>query len=92
VVAHDPYVREADWRRVLNHDQQVPLTSDLWQALEGADCAALVTRHREYQAQDLSRAKAVMRTPVLVDGRDVFETERFGESGGTYRGVGKGVV
>jgi len=54
VVAHDPYVREADWRRALSNGTEVPLTDDLWQALDGADCAALVTRHREYQVLDLS--------------------------------------
>jgi UDP-N-acetyl-D-mannosaminuronic acid dehydrogenase len=54
VVAHDPYVREADWRRALGDGVKVPLTGDLWQALDGADCAALVTRHRGYETLDLS--------------------------------------
>jgi hypothetical protein len=37
----------------------VPLTDDLWEALKGADCAALVTRHREYNVLDLRRMKGV---------------------------------
>jgi UDP-N-acetyl-D-mannosaminuronic acid dehydrogenase len=89
VAAHDPYVREADWRRVLNHDHQVPLTTDLWQALEGADCAALVTRHREYQGLALKSVRDVMRTPVLVDGRNVFDVARCVGAGFVMHAIGK---
>jgi uncharacterized repeat protein (TIGR04076 family) len=46
VVAHDPYVRERDW--VESGGDGVPLTRNLAEALEGADCAAIVTRHRPY--------------------------------------------
>jgi len=90
VVAHDSYVREADWRRALNHDHQVPLITDLWAALDGADCAALVTRHREYQGLALEGVRDVMRTPVLVDGRNVLSLETGGSARMVYRGVGKG--
>jgi UDP-N-acetyl-D-mannosaminuronic acid dehydrogenase len=90
VVAHDPYVRRADWQRALGQGVQVPLTDDLWDALGRADCAALVTRHRGYQALDLGRAKEVMRTPALVDGRNVFDLARCAEAGFVARAVGKG--
>ena len=90
VVVHDPYVQEADWRRALGKGAEVPLTDNLWEVLDGADCAALVTRHREYQALDLRRVKAVMRTPVLVDGRDVFRAESCRRVGIVCKGVGKG--
>jgi UDP-N-acetyl-D-mannosaminuronic acid dehydrogenase len=90
VVAHDPYVHEVDWCRALGERAEVPLTDDLWEALDEADCAVLVTRHREYQALDLRRVKDVMRTPALVDGRDVFRAESCRRVGIVYRGVGKG--
>jgi UDPglucose 6-dehydrogenase len=73
VTTHDPYVREADWARVLGDGRDVPLTADLDAALCGADCTALVTRHREYEALDFQRVKDVMRAPALVDGRNVFD-------------------
>ena len=90
VVAHDPYVREVDWRRALGDGVDVPLTADLWEALKEADCAALVTRHTEYQAPDLQRVKDVMRTPVLVDGRNAFDPAECAEAGFVVRAVGKG--
>ncbi len=90
VVAHDPYVREADWRRALGDDVEVPLIDDLWEALEGTDCAVLVTRHREYQALDLRRMNELMRRLVLVDGRDVFDPTRCEEVGFVVRKLGRG--
>jgi UDP-N-acetyl-D-mannosaminuronic acid dehydrogenase len=97
VVAHDPYVREADWQRALdlqfvirNSQPVVPLTDDLWEALNGADCAALVTRHREYQRLELRQMKALMRIPVLIDGRNVFDLANCAEAGFAVRAVGKG--
>ena len=90
VVAHDPYVREADWRRALGDGVDVPLAENLWEALRGADCVALVTRHREYQALDLQGMKDAMRTPVLVDGRDVFDPVRCAKVGFVMRTVGRG--
>ncbi|HEC35653.1 MAG TPA: nucleotide sugar dehydrogenase [Anaerolineae bacterium] len=88
VVAHDPYVRERDW--VESGGDSVPLTRDLAEALEGADCAAIVTRHRPYLDLDLEQVGSLMRTPVLVDGRNAFDGEVCGQNGIVYRGVGKG--
>lgn len=90
VVAHDPYVRSPDWRRALGDGVDVPLIDDVWAALSGAHCAALVTRHREYQVLNLRRMKDVMHTPVLVDGRNEFDPKTCRAVGMIYRGVGKG--
>ncbi|MBN1811835.1 MAG: nucleotide sugar dehydrogenase, partial [Anaerolineae bacterium] len=90
VVAHDPYVRAADWERVLGDGCEVVLTADLDEALQGADCAALVTRHRDYQGLDLERTKSAMRTAALVDGRGVFSVQGLGAAGWVHRCVGQG--
>jgi UDP-N-acetyl-D-mannosaminuronic acid dehydrogenase len=94
VVAHDPYVREVDWRRALGGGVDVPLLiEDFWEALEGADCAALVTRHREYQAlENWRRVKDIMHTPALVDGRNVFDPAACMEVGLVVRAVGRRVI
>lgn len=90
VLAHDPYVREPDWRRELGNELSVPLSKDLWLMLEGSDCAAVVTGHRIYYEIDLARMAAVMRSPVLVDGRNVFDGKRCRAVGLVYYGLGKG--
>lgn len=81
VVGHDPHVRDFP---------EVDLTRDLDAALSGADCIAIVTKHREYFKLNLSRARKLMRTPVIVDGRNVIDRRRAERAGFLYKGVGKG--
>jgi len=90
VVAHDPYVRQADWRRVLGDGLEVPLTDDPWEALKDADCGALVTRHQAYQALDPAQMRNAMRTPVLVDGRNAFDVQACRAAGLICEGLGRG--
>lgn len=89
VIAHDPHVRHADWQRALD-GAEVPLLHDLGEALRGADCAALVTAHREYLALDPARVAATMRTAAVVDGRSALEAGAWRGAGVVYRGLGKG--
>jgi UDP-N-acetyl-D-mannosaminuronic acid dehydrogenase len=81
VVAHDPYVRG------LNGYE---LTRDLPMALKGADAAVIVTKHRQYYDLDLAWLKETMRTPILVDGRNVFDARVVAAAGFSYKAIGKG--
>ena len=81
VVVHDPYVREFE---------QADLTKDLDLALRGSDCMAIVTQHKPYFDIDLKWAYEIMRTPVIVDGRNVIDQSAAEKSGFLYKGVGKG--
>jgi UDP-N-acetyl-D-mannosaminuronic acid dehydrogenase len=83
VMAHDPYVWGYEGEE---------LTRDLDEVLREADCLALVTKHQMYFGLDLEHVKALMRTPVIVDGRNVFSAPACREAGFVYRGIGKGNV
>lgn len=78
-ILHDPYVREFE----------LPFTRDLNEAIDGADAIIFVTKHKEYFKLDLSSIKDKMRTPVLVDGRNVYQKENCEKLGFIYKGVGK---
>ena len=80
----------ADWERVLGNGHDVPLTADLDDALRGSDCAALVTKHRECFALTPERLSAAMHTPVVVDGRNVFDLLALEEAELVVQAVGKG--
>ena len=90
MIAHDPYVRAADWERVLGNGCDVPLTANLDEALTEAHCVAIVTRHRDYAALTLEQMQSTMRTPVVVDGRNLLEDGACQMTGTVYKGVGKG--
>jgi len=57
-----------------------------------ADCDAiiLVTEWNEFKQLDLERVRQSMKTPVLVDGRNVYDSEQMRALGFTYRGIGRG--
>jgi UDP-N-acetyl-D-mannosaminuronic acid dehydrogenase len=80
VVVHDPYVRDLDGL--------VPV-KDLSQAIRGSDCLALVTAHDQYKKLGFNWLKGLMRTPIIVDGRHVFNREECIEKGFIFRGVGQ---
>lgn len=79
VVTHDPYIKEYEG---------VSLTSDLDEALRGRDCLVLVTRHNQYLDLPLDRVGRLLRTPVIVDGRNVFNRDECRKAGFAFRGVG----
>lgn len=78
-VLHDPYVREFEF----------PFTRDINEAVGDADALILVTKHKEYFDLDLPSLKNKMRTPVLVDGRNMYQKESCEKLGFIYKGVGK---
>jgi UDP-N-acetyl-D-mannosaminuronic acid dehydrogenase len=81
LVIHDPFVRPR---------AGVTPLRDIWEALDGADCAIFVTDHSAYHALDLVKVGEAMRTPLIVDGRNLFQKKDCDAAGVRYRGIGKG--
>ena len=82
IILHDPYVKK--WE---NSHQRI--MRSVIAAAKGSDCLALVTKHQEYFSLDFPKIKKVMRTPVIVDGRNVFDQEMLETYGFEYRCIGK---
>jgi UDPglucose 6-dehydrogenase len=85
VVAHDP--EAMDNIRTLFGDS-ITLVDDAYDAVEGADALVLLTEWREYQFPEFERIRERMRTPVILDGRNIWVTYKLGEQGFQYDGVG----
>jgi UDPglucose 6-dehydrogenase len=49
-----------------------------------------MTEWNEFKPLDLVRIRSLMRQPVLVDGRNVYEPETMREAGFLYQGAGRG--
>jgi UDPglucose 6-dehydrogenase len=62
---------------------------DAYEVAAGADALVLVTEWNEFRHLDLVRIKESMRTPVIVDGRNIYDPEVMRGLGFTYRGVGR---
>lgn len=85
--AYDPAAMEAA-ARVLH---SVTLCKDPYQVAEGADALVLATEWNEFKHLDFERIRQTMRTPVIIDGRNLWDPERLRALGFTYFGVGRGV-
>jgi UDPglucose 6-dehydrogenase len=68
---------------------QVEMASDPYAAIEDADTVVLVTEWDAFRALDLSRVKDLVRTPVIVDLRNVYSPQTVREAGFTYISVGR---
>ena len=70
----------------------IELAPDAYAAANGVDALVLVTEWHELRDPDLAKLKASMRTPVLVDGRNVWPAADAREAGFTYYGIGRGLA
>ncbi|MFH1804057.1 MAG: UDP-glucose/GDP-mannose dehydrogenase family protein [Pseudomonadota bacterium] len=57
--------------------------------IEGADAMVIVTEWNEFRGLDLKRVKAALKTPVVVDLRNVYEPREMREHGFTYSCIGR---
>ncbi len=62
---------------------------DPYDAAKGADALAVVTEWPMFKTLELKRLKRAMRTPVLLDGRNVFDPAAARAAGFEYAGVGR---
>jgi len=57
---------------------------------EECDLLMINTEWNEFRHLDLKRIKAVMKSPLLFDGRNIYDPTQLAEMGFRYRGVGRG--
>lgn len=81
LIVHDPFVQKP---------YKVDMVREAEKALKGADCAVFVTDHSCYKDLDLISVKELMRTPIIIDGRNIFDKLECERLGFDYRGIGKG--
>ncbi|MBT2303669.1 UDP-glucose/GDP-mannose dehydrogenase family protein [Variovorax paradoxus] len=98
VVAHDPIAVD-ETRRVLKLDfadapallERISFSSakDPMEALAGADALIIVTEWKAYRSPNLERLKTLMKSPVIFDGRNLYEPTTMKEAGVVYQGIGR---
>jgi UDPglucose 6-dehydrogenase len=60
-----------------------------YEALTGADAVVILTEWNEFRALDLSRVKALMKAPVMIDLRNIYRPAQMAEAGFRYTSVGR---
>jgi len=89
VRAYDPKAM-AECRRLYGERAGLMLCPTPEAALEGADALLLVTEWRSFQAPDFDRLRRTLKTPVVFDGRNIYDPATARAHGVEVIGVGRG--
>jgi len=60
-----------------------------YEALKGADALVVITEWQEFREPDFARIKKLMRTPVVFDGRNIYQRDEMKQLGFTYFSIGR---
>jgi UDPglucose 6-dehydrogenase len=89
VCAHDPAsMKEA--RHKLNDTVSYAETN--YDALNNADALVVVTDWNEYRHPDFERVKEMLKRPLIIDGRNLYDPAKMQELGFSYYSMGRSVV
>jgi UDPglucose 6-dehydrogenase len=69
---------------------EVQLMENAYKVAEDADALILVTEWNEFKNLDLAYIKSLMKQPVLIDGRNVYDPQGVRTLGYRYLGIGRG--
>ncbi len=86
VRAHDPI---AIARAKSIYDGKVEFFESAYDALKGADALLVVTEWNEFRKPDFGRMKAMMKKPLIFDGRNIYDPKEMKEQGFVYHGIGR---
>ena len=86
VVAYDPQAQRPA-RAIFG--SRLTLAGHSYEALKGADALGILTEWNEFREPDFSRMRSLMRTPVIFDGRNLFDLAQMRAHGFTYYSIGR---
>lgn len=72
--------------------QDIDYTSSAYDCIEGADAAVIITEWDEFRALDLARVKSLLKTPILIDLRNIYKLSAIRALGFTYSSVGRAAI
>jgi len=88
VVAYDPAAMSRAEGK-LPHTSQMKYAQGVEEAAADADALLILTDWQEFAQLDLVRLHSLMRYPIIVDGRNLYDPQRMIDSGFTYLSVGR---
>jgi UDPglucose 6-dehydrogenase len=86
VRVHDPAARETARQHL---GDRVTYAEQAVDVLAGADALAIVTEWLEYRNPDFSKMRQLMRRPLIVDGRNLYDPQKLSRMGFTYDSIGR---
>ena len=89
VQAYDP-IAAAEAQRLYAGRPGLTLCRNAYEAAHGADALAIVTEWQEFRSPDFERLREILKSPVVFDGRNLYDPPMVGRFGITYYAIGRG--
>ncbi|MEE9309625.1 MAG: UDP-glucose/GDP-mannose dehydrogenase family protein [Cocleimonas sp.] len=87
--AYDPVALD-ECKRIYGERDDLTLCQSADETLKGADALTIVTEWQEFRAPNFNIIKTMLKDPVVIDGRNLYNPEQMKELGFTYFGIGRG--
>ena len=87
IKAYDPQAMP----RAQKELKRVVFCKNEYDAADDADCLLIMTEWKDFRNLDLMKIKRMLRQPVIVDGRNMFEPDKMRKIGFVYKCVGRGL-
>jgi UDPglucose 6-dehydrogenase len=88
VTAYDPVAMD-EARRIFGDEPRIAYADNPDAALVGADALAIVTEWKEFRSPDFARIASTLKTPVIFDGRNLYEPKLVRDAGIDYQPIGR---
>ncbi|MCX5782517.1 MAG: UDP-glucose/GDP-mannose dehydrogenase family protein [Elusimicrobia bacterium] len=85
IKAYDPQSME----KSKNFLKDVKYEKSPYEVSKGADCLVILTEWDEFRNLDLMRIKKLLKHPIIIDGRNIFNPKKMEELGFTYKSIGR---
>jgi UDPglucose 6-dehydrogenase len=89
VKAYDPVASE-EARRIYGDREGLTLCKNAYDAADGADALMIVTEWKEFRSPDFDRLRQQLKSPLIFDGRNIYDPGMLGRFGFTYYAIGRG--
>jgi len=89
ISAYDPEAMP-NMKRI--YGDKIHFAANAYEALENADCLLICTEWSEFISPDFSKMIALMKSPVIFDGRNIFDLEVMDTNGFHYESVGRKII
>ena len=88
VQAYDPVAME-EARRIYGGESALRLCSDPYMACEGAEALVICTEWQQFRSPDFVRMRSLLRQPLIVDGRNIYDPAVVRAEGFAYHAIGR---
>jgi len=90
IQAHDPEaMKMAQREEYFGENPNITYFENKYDALKGSDAMLVITEWKEFRTPDFDEIKKLLKTPMIFDGRLLYEPKKMKEMGFDYKSIGR---